>query len=325
MRAVTISSPGGPEVLGISEVDDPIAAPGEVIIRVAAAGVNRADVLQRKGAYPPPAGAPTWPGLECSGVIDEVGPDVVGWSVGDEVCALLTGGGYAERVAVPAGQVLPVPSGVSLIDAAALPEVACTVWSNVFMTAHLEEGELLLVHGGSSGIGTMAIQIARALGAHVAVTAGSQEKLDRCRALGAEILINYRDDNFVDRILADTDGHGADVILDVMGGPYLMPNISALATNGRIVIIGMQGGVTTELNIAALLAKRGAIHATTLRARPLAEKAEIVRRTREMVWPLIEASLVNPVIDSRFTLNQAPGAHQLMEASTHVGKILLTM
>ena len=325
MRAVTIEAPGGPEVLTWSEVEEPVPAPGEVVIRVAAAGVNRADVLQRAGGYPPPAGIAPWPGLECSGVIDAVGSDVVGWSVGDEVCALLSGGGYAERVAVPAGQVLPVPAGVDLITAAALPEVACTVWSNVFMTARLEAGETLLVHGGSSGIGTMAIQVARALGANVAVTAGSDEKLARCGELGASILVNYRTDDFVERVLADTDGHGADVILDVMGASYLARNISALAVNGRIVIIGLMGGVTTEINLGALLGKRGAVHATTLRARPLAEKAEIVRRTREVVWPLVESGLVTPVVDSVFPMQQAADAHRLMEASTHVGKILLTV
>ncbi len=325
MRAITISAPGGPDVLTWTEVDDPTAAPGEVVIRVAAAGVNRADVLQRMGNYNPPPGSPTWPGLECSGVIESVGPDVLGWSVGDEVCALLSGGGYAERVAVPAGQVFPVPAGVDLITAAALPEVACTVWSNVFMTAGLQAGETLLVHGGSSGIGTMAIQLAVALGARVAVTAGSNAKLERCAELGASILINYRDDDFVERIQADTEGHGADVILDVMGASYLARNISALAINGRIVIIGLMGGATAEINLGALLGKRGAVHATTLRARPLAEKAEIVRRTREVVWPLVEARLVQPVVDSTFAMADAAQAHALMEASTHVGKILLTL
>jgi len=325
MRAVTIREPGGPEVLTWSEVEEPVPAPGEVVIRVAAAGVNRADLIQRAGDYPPPPGIAPWPGLECSGVIDTVGPDVVGWSVGDEVCALLSGGGYAERVAVPAGQVMPVPAGVDLITAAALPEVACTVWSNVFMTARLEAGETLLVHGGSSGIGTMAIQLARALGANVAVTAGSDEKLARCAELGASILVNYRTEDFVERVLADTDGHGADVILDVMGAAYLARNISALAVNGRIVIIGLMGGATTEINLGSLLGKRGAVHATTLRARPLAEKAEIVRRTREVVWPLVETGLVTPVVDSVFPMSEAAAAHELMEASTHVGKILLTV
>ncbi|MEI6375021.1 MAG: NAD(P)H-quinone oxidoreductase [Actinomycetes bacterium] len=325
MRAVTVSAPGGPDVLTWTEVDDPIAASGEVVIRVAAAGVNRADVLQRMGNYNPPPGSPTWPGLECSGVIESVGPDVLGWSVGDEVCALLSGGGYAEKVAVPAGQVFPVPAGVDLITAAALPEVACTVWSNVFMTAGLQAGETLLVHGGSSGIGTMAIQIATALGARVAVTAGSDYKLERCAELGASILINYRSDDFVERIMAATDGHGADVILDVMGASYLARNISALAINGRIVIIGLMGGATAEINLGALLGKRGAVHATTLRARPLAEKAEIVRRTREVVWPLVEAGRVQPIVDSTFAMADATQAHVLMEASTHVGKILLTV
>jgi len=325
MRAVVVSEPGGPEQLVFAEVPDPVAGPGEVVIRVAAAGVNRADVLQRRGMYPPPEGSPPWPGLECSGVISAVGADVVGFSIGDEVCALLSGGGYAEYVAVPAGQVMPVPAGVDLVTAAALPEVACTVWSNVFMTARLEAGELLLVHGGSSGIGTCAIQIAVALSSRVAVTAGSQSKLDRCRELGASILINYRDADFVEQIAVATDGRGADVILDVMGGPYLARNIEVLAVNGRIVVIGTQGGPSAEINLLQLMRKRGALHATTLRARPASEKTDIVRRTREMVWPLVESGLVKPVVDSVFPMSDAAAAHELMEASTHVGKILLTV
>jgi len=323
MRAVTIDSPGAPEVLQVSEVPDASAGPGEVVVRVAAAGVNRADCLQRQGAYPPPAGAPPWPGLECSGVIESVANDVVGWKVGDEVCALLSGGGYAELVAVPAGQLLPVPTGVDLVSAAALPEVACTVWSNVFMIAGLQAGEWFLMHGGSSGIGTMAIQLAKSLGARVAVTAGSAEKLERCAELGAEVLINYRTDDFVERMADATDGHGADVILDVMGASYLQRNITTLANNGRLVIIGLQGGAVTEINLAALLGKRGSVHATTLRARPAGERAEIVRRVREVVWPMVEAGLVKPTIDSTFALADAAQAHSLMESSTHVGKILL--
>ena len=323
MRAITVPEPGGPDHLIWAEVPDAVAGAGEVVIRVAAAGVNRADTLQRQGVYPPPHGTVAWLGLECSGVIDEVGPDVVGWAVGDEVCALLSGGGYAERVAVPAGQVLPVPQGVDLVTAAALPEVACTVWSNLFMLAHLAADEVLLVHGGSSGIGTMAIQLARALGSRVAVTAGSDEKLRRCAELGADILINYRTEDFVERMATETHGHGADVILDVMGAAYLQRNVAALATNGRLVIIGLQGGATAELNLGAVLMKRASIHATSLRARPASEKAEIVARVREVVWPMVSAGLVNPVVDSTFPMASAADAHRLMEASTHIGKILL--
>ena len=323
MHAITVPAPGGPDALVWADVPDPVAGPGEVVIRVAAAGVNRADTLQRQGVYPPPPGTVAWLGLECSGVIDDVGPDVDGWSIGDEVCALLSGGGYAERVAVPAGQVLPLPGGIDLITAAALPEVACTVWSNVFMLAHLTAGELLLVHGGSSGIGTMAIQIAHALGARVAVTAGSDQKLERCAELGADVLINYRSDDFVERINGDTNGRGADVILDVMGAAYLQRNISSLATNGRLVVIGLQGGATAEINLGALLMKRASIHATSLRARSAAEKAEIVSQVRERVWPLVANGTVVPVVDSTFAMDDAASAHRLMEASTHIGKILL--
>ena len=256
MRAITCPTPGGPEVLTLTEVPDPEPIAGEVRIRVAAAGVNRADVLQRQGFYPPPAGAPSYLGLEVSGVIDALGPEVTGWQVGAEVCALLSGGGYAEQVCVDARQVLPIPAGVSLIDAAGLPEVTSTVWSNVFHTANLQPGELLLVHGGSSGIGTMAIQLAHALGSRVAVTAGSTAKLEVCRGLGAEILVNYREQDFVAEIREATAGGGADVILDNMGAAYLARNIDALAVGGRLVVIGLQGGAKAELNLATLLTKR---------------------------------------------------------------------
>ncbi|MET9971282.1 NAD(P)H-quinone oxidoreductase, partial [Streptomyces sp. NPDC006356] len=243
--------------------------------------------------------------------------------VGDEVCALLSGGGYAEKVAVPVGQLLPVPKGVSLTQAAALPEVVCTVWSNVFMVAHLRPGETLLVHGGSSGIGTMAIQLAKAVGAKVAVTAGSKEKLDRCAELGADILVNYREQDFVAEVKKATDGAGADVILDNMGAKYLERNVQALAVSGRLAIIGMQGGVKGELNIGALLAKRGAISATSLRARPLGEKAAIVAAVREHVWPLLDAGHVRPVVDREVPMNDAAEAHRVLEESGHIGKVLL--
>lgn len=304
-------------------VPDPVPGEGEVLVEVAASAVNRADVLQRQGFYEPPPGASRYPGLECSGRIAEIGPGVGGWSVGDEVCALLSGGGYAEKVAVPAGQLLPLPEGVGLTEAAALPEVTCTVWSNVFMVAHLRPGETLLVHGGSSGIGTMAIQLAKAVGAKVAVTAGSKEKLERCAELGADILVNYREQDFVAEVREATGGAGADVILDNMGAKYLDRNVKALAVNGRLAIIGMQGGVKGELNIGALLAKRAAISATSLRARPLSEKAAIVAAVREHVWPLLSGGHVRPVVDRELPMREAAEAHRLLEESGHVGKILL--
>ena len=324
MKAITIPEFGGPEALALSEVPDPEPATGEVLVRVAAAGVNRADVLQRQGHYAPPPGESEVPGLEVSGTIEALGDGVEGWSVGDEVCALLSGGGYADLVRAPAGQLLPVPSGVSLIEAAALPEVTCTVWSNVFLTANLQPGETLLVHGGSSGIGTMAIQLGRAIGAVVAVTAGSPEKLAACADLGAEVLVNYREEDFVDRVMAATDGAGADVVLDNMGAKYLARNVSVLATGGRLVVIGMQGGTRAELDLGVLLRKRAAVIATSLRARPLGEKATIVAAVREHVWPLIEAGEVRPVVMSRHPLADAAAAHRELEASAHIGKILLT-
>jgi putative PIG3 family NAD(P)H quinone oxidoreductase len=286
--------------------------------------VNRADLLQRQGHYPPPAGESDVPGLEVSGVVEALGAGVDDWALGDEVCALLSGGGYAEQVRVPAAQLLPVPRGVSLVDAAALPEVVCTVWSNVFLVANLQPGETLLVHGGSSGIGTMAIQLARQVGAHVIVTAGSAAKLDACRSLGAEVLVDYHDEDFVERVTSATRGDGADVILDIVGAKYLSRNVDALATSGRLVIIGMQGGTRAELDLGALMTKRAAVIATSLRARPVAEKATIVAAVLEHVWPLIESGRVQPVVHSRHPLVQAAAAHRELEASEHVGKILLT-
>ena len=324
MHAITIPEPGGPEALVWDEVPDPVPGEGEVLVEVVASAVNRADILQRQGFYNPPPGASPYPGLECSGRIAAVGSGVSGWAVGDEVCALLAGGGYAEKVAVPAGQLLPVPAGVDLRQAAALPEVVCTVWSNVFMVAHLRPGETLLVHGGSSGIGTMAIQLAKAAGAKVAVTAGTKEKLEYCAELGADVLINYREQDFVAEIRQATDGSGADVILDNMGAKYLDRNVQALAVNGRLAIIGMQGGIKSELNIATLLNKRAAISATSLRARPLSEKAAIVAAVREHVWPLLTAGQIRPVVDREVPMPRAPEAHGLVEASGHIGKVLLT-
>jgi putative PIG3 family NAD(P)H quinone oxidoreductase len=324
MHAITIPEPGGPEALVWNEVPDP-APPGEgeVLVDVVAGAVNRADILQRQGFYNPPPGASPYPGLECSGRIAAVGPGVSGWSVGDEVCALLSGGGYAEQVVVPAGQLLPVPEGVGLKEAAALPEVVSTVWSNVFMIAHLRPGETLLVHGGSSGIGTMAIQLAKSIGARVAVTAGSKEKLDRCAELGADILINYREQDFVAELEQATAGAGADVILDNMGAKYLERNVRALAVNGRLAVIGLQGGNKAELNLGALLAKRAAVSATSLRARPLAEKAAIVAAVREHVWPLFASGQVRPVVDRELPMSQAAEAHRVLETSGHIGKVLL--
>lgn len=325
MRAITISEPGDPDVLVLGDVPAPTADRGEVLVDVVTAGVNRADVQQRKGFYPPPKGASELLGLEVSGRIAALGPDTEGsgWAVGDEVCALLSGGGYAEQVAVPVGQLLPVPRGVPLADAAALPEVACTVWNNLVMTAGLKEGETALLHGGSSGIGTMAIQLATALGARVAVTAGSPEKLDACRELGAEVLIDYKEQDFVEEIRQATDGRGADVILDVVGAKYLSRNVEALAPDGRLVVIGLLGGTKAELDLGALLRKRGRVIATALRSRSLESKAEIVTQVREHVWPWVEQGKVRAVIQSRHPLGDATAAHREMEASEHIGKILL--
>jgi putative PIG3 family NAD(P)H quinone oxidoreductase len=323
VKAVTIPEPGGPDALVLDDVPDPMPGPAEVVVDVVAAGVNRADVMQRQGHYDPPPGSSAYPGLEVSGRVGRLGDGVDGWSVGDEVCALLTGGGYAEKVAVPVGQLLPVPSGVSLEDAAGLPEVTCTVWSNVFMTANLQPGEVLLVHGGGSGIGTMAVQLGREVGARVAVTAGSPEKLEVCRELGASMLVNYRTEDFAEVVRAATDGHGADVILDNIGAKYLAPNVKVLADNGRLVVIGLQGGRSGEVDLGAMLAKRCALIATTLRGRPAAEKATIVAAVREHVWPLVADGRVRPVVHARYPLAEAARAHREMEASSHVGKLLL--
>lgn len=326
MYAITIPEPGGPESLVWADVPDPVPAEGEILVDVVASAVNRADLLQRQGFYDPPPGSSPYPGLECAGRVAALGPgtEESGWSVGDEVCALLSGGGYAEKVAVPVGQLLPVPEGVDLVTAAALPEVTCTVWSNVFMIAHLRPGETLLAHGGASGIGTMAIQLAKSVGARVAVTAGGPEKLARCAELGADILIDYREQDFVAELKKATDGAGADVILDIVGAKYLDRNVKALAVNGRLAVIGLQGGVKGELNLSALLGKRAAITATSLRGRPLGEKASIVAVVREHVWPLIATGQVRPVVHATFPLSEASEAHRALEASDHVGKILLT-
>ena len=308
--------------LVLQDVPDPAAGEGEVVVDVTAAGVNRADVSQRQGFYPPPPGASDYPGLECAGVISAVGPGVTGHHVGERVAALLAGGGYAERVAVPAGQLLPVPAGLSLQESAALPEVACTVWSNVVDLARLRKGETLLVHGGGSGIGTFAVQLGRALGATVIATARAG-KHDRLRELGADLVIDYTTDDFVAATKDFTGGLGADVVLDIMGAKYLARNIEVLALDGRIAVIGFQGGRTAELDLRLLMARRGTISATGLRARALADKARVVAGVHREVWPLVEAGAVKPIIHTTLPLAEAQRAHDLMESSDHVGKILL--
>jgi putative PIG3 family NAD(P)H quinone oxidoreductase len=323
MRAITLPEPGGPEALVLADVPEPEPGPDEVLVDVVAAGVNRADTLQRQGHYDPPPGAPPYLGMEVAGRISALGANVVDWSVGDEVCALVAGGGYAEKVPVPVGQLMPVPAGVGLVEAAALPEVTSTVWANVFMAAGLRPGEVLLVHGGSSGIGTIAIQLARELGARVAVTAGTPDKLEACRALGADILVNYKEQDFVEVVRAETDGHGADVVLDNMGAKYLARNLDVLASNGRLVVIGLQGGTRAEIDLGLMLRKRVAVFAASLRGRPLDEKAAIIRSTVEHVWPLLRSGAIRPVIYASYPLADAAEAHRVMEASTHIGKLLL--
>jgi putative PIG3 family NAD(P)H quinone oxidoreductase len=322
MRAVTAPEPGGPEALTITELPDPEAGAGEVVIDIVASAVNRADTLQRQGFYPPPKGASDVLGLECSGRISAVGAGVEGWSVGDEVCALLSAGGYAEKVAVAAGQVMRLPPGVDLSTAAGIPEVACTVWSNVFMVANLQPGETLLVHGGAGGIGNFAIQLAKAMGARVLTTAGSAQKVELCESLGADRAINYHDEDFVEVV---NGLGGADVILDNMGAKYLARNVSALATQGRLVVIGMQGGSKAELDLSALLRKRGAVIATSLRARPTEEKASICASVVEHVWPLIGEGKVRSFVHEEVPLEDVTRAHALMESGSHSGKILLTV
>jgi putative PIG3 family NAD(P)H quinone oxidoreductase len=320
MHAITIREPGGPEVLEWTEVPDPKPGPGEVLLDVAATAVNRADLLQRQGFYPPPPGAPEYPGLECSGTIAALGEGVTGWQIGDEVCALLAGGGYAEQVVVPAPQLLPLPEGIDLVSAAALPEVACTVWSNVVMLAGLTKGETLLVHGGAGGIGTHAIQVGKALGARVAVTAGSAERLARCVELGADVAVNYREQDFVAEV------GGADVVLDNMGASYLDRNVDVLNRDGRLVIIGMQGGAKAELNIGKLLSKRASVSATGLRFRPVDGpdgKGAIVADVRAKLWPLVAAGQVKPIVHEVLPIQQAADAHRALEGSEAFGKLVL--
>ena len=323
MRAIVITEPGGPDVLSIAEVPDAVPGSGEVVIAVAAAGVNRADLWQRQGNYPPPKGAPDWPGLEVSGRIRAVGPDVSGWVVGDEVAALLGGGGYAELVAAPAGQLMPCPAGVDLVQAAAFPEVACTVWSNLIDVAGLTSGQTLLVHGGGSGIGTFAIQLAKTMGVTVLVTCGSQEKIDACLALGADQAINYREQDFVAEVAAATNGRGADVILDVVGAKYLNRNVAALAIGGRLVIIGLQGGATGELDLRGFIGKRASIHGTTL-ARSLGGRESGHRGggSRERL-ATVASGQIRPVIDRVVPFDQPGRAHEVVESGENFGKVLI--
>jgi len=323
MRAIVAES--GTDLVW-REVPDVTAADDEVVVDVVTAGVNRADLLQAAGHYAPPPGASETIGLEVSGRISALGAGVTSWTVGQPVCALLAGGGYAESVAVPAGQVMPVPDGLGLHEAAALPEVACTVWSNLGMTAHLAAGQTVLFHGGASGIGTHGIQVAHALGCRVAVTAGSAKKLEVCRALGADITINYRDEDFVERIKAETDGVGADVILDLLGASYLDRNIDAVAPDGRIIVIGFQGGLKAELNFGKLMAKRAGVISTALRSRPVdgpSGKSAIVASVVENVWPMVADGRVRPIVGAELPIEEAADAHRLLESGDAHGKVLL--
>ncbi|PRW63036.1 NAD(P)H-quinone oxidoreductase [Actinopolyspora mortivallis] len=324
MHAITIREPGDPEVLEWREQPTPEPGRGEVAIDVAAAGINRADLAQRQGSYPPPPGASELPGLECSGTVAALGKGVTNWQVGDRVCALLAGGGYAERVIAPATQVLPIPEGVDLVEAAALPEVVCTVWSNVVQEGGLSRDQVLLVHGGSGGIGTCAIQIGRALGARVAATAGSEASLRLCAELGAETTVSYRDGDFVAEV---KEMGGANVILDNMGASYLDRNLSALAQDGHLAVIGLQGGRKAELDLGKMLVKRIRVSALGLRGRPLDGpngKAGIVADVRQRVWPMIERGEVRPVVHSTYPMSEAARAHELLEAGGVHGKVLLT-
>jgi putative PIG3 family NAD(P)H quinone oxidoreductase len=322
VRAVVITRPGGPEVLEVQNVPDPQPAAGEVIIDVAATAINRADLLQRQGHYDPPPGASPYPGMECSGTIAALGAGVVGWDVGDEVAALMAGGGYAEKVAVPAGQLMPAAPNLSLVDNAALPEVACTVYSMVSQAGKLDPGEAILIHGGTSGIGTMAIQLAKSIGAFVITTAGTPRKTAFCLELGADVAINYRESDFVDEVRAVRRG-GVDLVLDNMGASYLPRNVKVLGTGGRLIVLGLQGGRTGDLDLGAVLAKRLTVHAAGLRARSPEQKAAIVAATHHFVWPLLETGAVRPVIDRVLSLEDAAEAHRLVESSEHIGKVLL--
>jgi putative PIG3 family NAD(P)H quinone oxidoreductase len=325
MHCVEISTPGPPEVLKLVERPDPVAGRGEVLIRVAAAGVNRPDVMQRRGLYPPPPGASDLPGLEVAGIVESLGEGVTEWRVGDRVCALVSGGGYATLCVAPAPQCLPVPAGMDLVTAAAIPETFFTVWTNVFDRGRLRSGETALFHGGSSGIGTTAIQLASARGARVLATAGSDEKCRACERLGAERAINYRTEDFVDVVKQLTKGRGVDLILDIVGGDYIPRDLASLALEGRLVVIGFMGGDTATIDFRRVLGRRLTITGSTLRPRSVAEKGEIAAALRKEVWPLLENGKVKPLIYRTFPLGDAASAHRLMESSEHVGKIVLTV
>jgi putative PIG3 family NAD(P)H quinone oxidoreductase len=325
MTAIEIATPGGPEALRAARRPVPRPGAGEARVRVAAAGVNRPDVMQRKGSYPPPAGITDIPGLEIAGTVAAIGADADGWKVGDTVCALVAGGGYAEYCLAPVPQCLPLPRGLGMTEAAALPETVFTVWDNLFTRGRLAAGESVLVHGGSSGIGTTAIQIARALGARVFATAGSKEKCAACEKLGAERAINYREEDFLEVVRASTGGHGVDVVLDMVGADYFAKNLDVLAPEGRLIEIAVMTGSRTELSLVKLMGKRLTITGSTLRARTVAEKGAIARGVREKVWPLIEAGKLKPLIHATFPLARAADAHALMETSGHIGKIVLTV
>ncbi|MGV8966403.1 MAG: NAD(P)H-quinone oxidoreductase [Cellulomonas sp.] len=323
MRAVTITAPGGPHVLVERTVPDPTPGIGEVLIDVAAAGVNRADLMQREGRYPPPSGAPAWPGLEVSGTIAAVGPGVSSWPIGARVCALLSGGGYADLVAVPAAQLLPVPPSLDLVSAAALPEAVCTAWSNLIDAGSLRAGQWVLIHGGSGGVGSIAIQLAVALGAHVVATAGGSDRAARCADLGAEVVIDHRAQDPVRTVLDATGGRRVDIVLDVLGAGALAANLAMLATGGRLVVIGLQQGARAELDLGLLLARRASIIGTTLRARPAEEKAALVAAVRQEAWPMLDDGRLRPLVHARFPFGQAAEAHELLESGAVFGKVLL--
>ncbi len=325
MRCIEISRPGGPDVLRLAQRPDPVPGPGEVLIAVAAAGVNRPDVLQRQGAYPPPPGASDLPGLEVAGTIRAVGEGVRAWQVGDRVCALVAGGGYAGLCVAPEGQCLPVPAGFDMVEAAALPETYFTVWTNVFERGGLRAGETALFHGGTSGIGTTAIQLAAARGAHVYATAGSDEKCRACERLGATQAINYRTSDFVAVVQALTGGRGVDLVLDIMGGSYVDRNLAVLATGGRLVQIGLLEAATATIDLRRILGRRLTITGSTLRPRSAAEKGAIAAALRAEVWPLLDRGVVRPVIHVALPLERAEEAHRMMESSAHIGKIVLTV
>jgi len=324
MRAIEIAAPGGPEMLRLVERPAPQPGPGEVLIRVAAAGVNRPDVMQRKGSYPPPPGASDLPGLEVAGVIERLGEGAAPWRVGDAVCALVAGGGYAEYCVAPSPQCLPVPRGLDLVAAAGIPETFFTVWTNVFERGRLTAGETALFHGGSSGIGTTAIQLAAARGARVFATAGSDEKCRACEALGAERCINYRSSDFVEAVRLATSGRGVDLILDMVGAPYLDRNLRTLAVDGRLVVIGLMGGAEASIDLRRVLARRLTVTGSTLRPRTVEEKGAIAAALRREVWPLLESGRVRPVIYRTLPLADAAEAHRLLESGVHIGKIVLT-